>query len=99
MLALTPEAVRAVVEFVVAQDAGPAAGLRISPGPPSAVDRTWDYSVEQEPFGGDLVIDDGPARVFVDPDAAKELEHAELDAHLDEHTLETRFIVRIRDAG
>jgi hypothetical protein len=44
------------------------------------------------------VIEDGPAPVFVDPDTAKELEHAELDAH-NEHTLETRFIVRIRDAG
>jgi iron-sulfur cluster insertion protein len=99
MLALTAEAVRAVVEFVVAQDAGPAAGLRISPGPHSAVDRTWDYTVEHEPSGGDLVIEDGPARVFVDPETAKELEHAVLDAHVDEHTLETRFIVRIRDAG
>ena len=45
------------------------------------------------------MIDDGPARVFVDPDTAKNLEHAELDAHVDENTLETRFIVRIRDAG
>jgi Fe-S cluster assembly iron-binding protein IscA len=99
MLALTPEAVRAVVEFVVAQDAGPTAGLRISPGPHSAVDRTWNYSVEHEPFRGDLVIEDGAARVFVDPDAAKELEHAELDAHVDEQTLETRFIVRIHEAG
>jgi Fe-S cluster assembly iron-binding protein IscA len=99
MLALTPEAVRAVVEFVVAQDAGPNAGLRVSPGPHSAVDRTWNYSVEHEPFGGDLVIEDGPARVFVDPDAARDLEHAELDAHVDESTLEIRFIVRMRDAG
>jgi Fe-S cluster assembly iron-binding protein IscA len=52
-----------------------------------------------EPFEGDLVIEDGRARVFVDPDAAKELEHGVLDAHVDEHTLETRFIVRLRDAG
>lgn len=99
MLALTPEAMRAVPEFVVGQDAGTAAGLRISPGPHSAVDRTWDYSVVHEPFEGDLVIEDGPARVFVDPDAAKELEHGVLDAHVDEQTLETRFIVRTRDAG
>jgi len=40
MLVLTPEAVGAVVEFVVGQDAGTAAGLRIAPGPHSAVDRT-----------------------------------------------------------
>jgi hypothetical protein len=59
MLALTPEAVGAVVEFVVGQDAGTAAGLRISPGRHSAVDRTWDYSVVHEPFEGDVMIEDG----------------------------------------
>jgi iron-sulfur cluster assembly protein len=99
MLALTPEATRAVRDYVVGQDAGAGAGLRISPGPPSTADRTWNYAVEHEPFEGDLVIEDGPARVFVDPDAAKELENSVLDAHLDEHTLETRFIVRVREAG
>jgi Fe-S cluster assembly iron-binding protein IscA len=99
MLVLTPEAVGAVPEFVVSQDADSAAGLRISPGPHSAVERTWDYSVVHEPFEGDFVIEDGRAGVFVDPDAAKELEHAVLDANVDEHTLETRFIVRTRDAG
>jgi len=99
MLALTPEATRAVQEFVIGQDAGSGAGLRISPGPPSAADRTWNYSVEHRPVDGDLVIEDGPARVFVDPDAAKELENSVLDAHVDESTLETRFIVRVRDAG
>ena len=99
MLVLTPEAVGAVVEFVVGQDAGATAGLRISPGPHSAVDRTWDYSVVHEPFEGDVVIEDGRARVFVDSDAAKELEHAVLDANVDEHTLEPRFIVRTRNAS
>jgi iron-sulfur cluster assembly protein len=94
MLVLTPEAVSAVVEFVVGQDAGAAAGLRISPGPHSAVDRTWNYAVVHEPFAGDVVIEDGRARVFVDPDAAKELDDAVLDANVDENTLETRFIVR-----
>jgi Fe-S cluster assembly iron-binding protein IscA len=98
MLVLTPEATRAVRDYVVSQDAGTDAGLRISPGPPSAADRTWNYSVEHEPFDGDLVIEDGSTRVFVDPDAAKELEHSLLDAHIDEHTLEIRFIVRVRDA-
>jgi Fe-S cluster assembly iron-binding protein IscA len=99
MLALTPEAVGAVVEVVVGRDAGTAAGLRISLGPHSAVDRTWDYSVVHEPFEGDVVIEDGRARVFIDRDAAKELEHAVLDANVDEHTLETRFIVRTRDVS
>jgi len=52
-----------------------------------------------EPFEDDVVIEDGRARVFVDRDAAKELERAVLDARVDEHTLETRFIVRRRDAS
>ena len=99
VLVLTPEAVGAVVEFVLGQDAGAAAGLRISPGPHSAVDRTWNYSVVHEPFEGDVVIEDGRARVFVDSDAAKELEHAVLDANVDEHTLEPRFIVRTGNAS
>ena len=94
MLALTPEAIRAVVEYVVGQDAGAAAGLRISPGPPSAADRTWNYAVAHEPSEGDVVIEDGPARVFVDPDAAKDLDDSVLDAHVDEDTLEIRFVVR-----
>jgi Fe-S cluster assembly iron-binding protein IscA len=99
MLELTPEAVSAVLEFVVGQDAGPVAGLRISPGPHSAVAQTWNYAVVHEASEGDLVIEHGPARVFVDPDAAKALEHAILDANVDAQTLETRFIVRTSSAG
>jgi iron-sulfur cluster assembly protein len=94
VLTLTPEAVRAVVDVVVTQEPSGAAGLRIAPGPPSAADRTWDYAVAREPFEGDLVIEAGPARVFVDPDAAQQLEQAVLDAHVDDDTLETRFVVR-----
>jgi Fe-S cluster assembly iron-binding protein IscA len=52
-----------------------------------------------EPLQGDAVIEDGSARVFVDPDAAKELDDAVLDANVDEQTLATRFIVRTRSAG
>jgi Fe-S cluster assembly iron-binding protein IscA len=55
--------------------------------------------VVHEPFEGDVVIEDGRARVFVDRDAAKELEHAMLDANVDEHTLETRFIIRTPDTS
>jgi Fe-S cluster assembly iron-binding protein IscA len=99
MLTLTPEAVSAVFDLVVGEAAGPAAGLRISSGPPSAADRTWNYAVVHEPLQGDAVIEDGSARVFVDPDAAKELDDAVLDANVDEQTLATRFIVRTRSAG
>jgi iron-sulfur cluster assembly protein len=94
VLRLTPEAVRAIVDLVVAQDPGPGAGLRISAGPHSAFEQTWNYAVEREPLEGDLVIEEGRARVFVEPDAAPQLEHAMLDAHVDENTLEERFVVR-----
>jgi iron-sulfur cluster assembly protein len=99
MLTLTPEAERVVFDVVVREDAGPDAGLRISPGPPSAAEGTWNYAVVHGPWEGDLVIEDGNARVFVDADAASELEDSVLDAHIDEQTLEARFIVRVRDTG
>jgi iron-sulfur cluster assembly protein len=95
MLTLTSEAVRAVVDLVVAQDPAAGAGLRVSAGPPSAFEQTWNYVVVREPREGDVVIEDGPARVFVDPDAAQQLERAVLDAHSDEDTLEPRFVVRM----
>ena len=88
----------AVLELVVGQDSGADAGLRISAGPPSAADQTWSYAVVHEPVAG-AVTEDGPARVFLDPDVATELQHGVLDAHVDEQTLETRFTVRARDAG
>jgi Fe-S cluster assembly iron-binding protein IscA len=94
VLTLTPEAVRAVVDVVAAQDSAPGAGLRISAGPPSTFEPTWDYAVQREPFDGDVVVEEGPARVFVDADAAGELEQAVLDAHVDEATAESRFIIR-----
>jgi iron-sulfur cluster assembly protein len=93
VLTLTPEAVRAVVDVVVTQEPSGAAGLRIAPGPPSAAERTWDYAVAREPFDGDLLVEAGPARVFVDPDAAQQLKDAVLDARIDDNTLETHFIV------
>ena len=95
MLTLTPEATRAVLDLVVARDPSAAAGLRISPGPPSTFEPTWDYAVEREPRPGDVVVEAGRTRVFVDPDAAPQLEHAVLDAHVDPNTLETHFAVRL----
>jgi Fe-S cluster assembly iron-binding protein IscA len=94
VLTLTPDAARAVVDVVLARQLGPDAGLRISPGPPSTAERTWNYAVEAKPWEGDVVVTDGPARVFVDADAAGELDDAVLDAHVDDDTLEVRFVVR-----
>jgi iron-sulfur cluster assembly protein len=94
VLTLTPEAVSAVIDVVVARDLGPTSGLRISAGPASAVDGSWNYAVVPERSAGDVVVEDGAARVFVEPDAARELEDAVLDAHVDEDTLDARFVVR-----
>ena len=96
MLTLTPEAARAVFDVVVAQEPAAGAGLRISPGPRSAFEETWDYLVVKEPQDGDLVVADGLARVFVSPEAAARLEDAVLDAHVDEDTGEVRFVVSRR---
>ena len=41
------------------------------------------------------VVEADRTRVFVDPDAAPQLEHAVLDAHVDANTLETRFVMRL----
>ena len=95
MLTLTPTAARAVVDVVVAQNTGRDAGLRISAGPPSTAERTWDYAVVSAPWEGDVVVEDGPARVYVDSDVAGELDDAELDAHVDEDTGDARFILRV----
>src|SRR5262249_61659110 len=72
MLELTPEAIRAVADYVVGHDAGATAGLRISPGPHSRVDRTWAYSVEHEPSECDLLIEHGSACVSVCPQRANQ---------------------------
>lgn len=95
MLTLTPEATRAVLDLVVAREPSSAAGLRISPGPRSTFESTWNYIVEPEPRPGDVVVEADRTRVFVDPDAAPQLEHAVLDAHVDANTLETRFVMRL----
>jgi Fe-S cluster assembly iron-binding protein IscA len=95
VLRLTPEASRAVLDLVVARDLSAGAGLRISPGPRSTFEPTWDYAVEPAPRPGDLIVEAGRTRVFVDPDAAPQLEHALLDARVDPNTLETHFVVRV----
>jgi iron-sulfur cluster assembly protein len=95
VLTLTPEATRAALDLVAARDPSSEAGLRISPGPRSTFEPTWNYVVEPEPRPGDIVVEAGSTRVFVDPDAAPQLEHAVLDAHVDTNTLATHFVVRL----
>jgi iron-sulfur cluster assembly protein len=95
LLTLTPEAVRSVIDVVDASDPSPGAGLRIAPRPPSAFEPTWAITVEPEPQPGDVVVEADQARVFVDPDAAAQLENAVLDAHVHANPDETHFVVQL----
>ena len=77
MLTLSPSAVDAVDTLLhsgleVPDDAG----LRIG----SAPDSQLTIGIAPEPAPGDQVIEEGGARVFVDPEVAEILENVQLDA-------------------
>jgi Fe-S cluster assembly iron-binding protein IscA len=55
------------------------AGLRID----TAGESQFSLEIALEPAPGDQVIEEGGARVFVDPDAALILDNAELEARSD----------------
>jgi Fe-S cluster assembly iron-binding protein IscA len=93
VLALTPAAVQAVVDVVVRENPHEGAGLRIAPGPRSAGDQTYTFAVEAEPLPGDVVVEEGPARIFLDADAAPLLDDRLLDAHVDEDHDDVRLVV------
>jgi Fe-S cluster assembly iron-binding protein IscA len=76
LLTLSPSAVEAVDSLLDSPQVPDEAGLRIGSGGES--DLTLE--IAPEPAPGDQVIEDGGARVFVDPEAAPMLEDAELDA-------------------
>ena len=77
MLTLSPSAVQAVDAILHSSDAVPdAAGLRIG----TDGDSHLTVELVAEPAPGDEVIEDGGARVFVDPDVSGMLEDAQLEA-------------------
>jgi Fe-S cluster assembly iron-binding protein IscA len=67
------------------------AGLRIAPG-----DDGIELMLVAEPAPGDALIDDGGARVFVEPQAAQLLDEQTLDAKLEDG--QANFFIASPDA-
>ncbi len=78
MLTLTADAQNAIRALTQDPEAPEGAGLRITPGSDGL-----ELMVVAEPAPGDALIDDGGARVFVEPEAAQILTEQTLDAQLD----------------
>lgn len=77
MLTLTPSAVQAVDAILHSSDAVPDdAGLRIG----TDGDAHLTVELVDEPAPGDAVIEEGGARVFVDPEVSGMLDDAQLEA-------------------
>ncbi|HEX3689079.1 MAG TPA: iron-sulfur cluster biosynthesis family protein [Solirubrobacteraceae bacterium] len=77
MLTLSPSAIEAVDSLLQRPDLPDDAGLRIS----STAESQLTIGVAPEPGPGDQVIEQGGARVFVEPEVAPMLDNLELDAH------------------
>jgi iron-sulfur cluster assembly protein len=78
LLTLTDQAQTAVRTMTQDPQAPESAGLRIAPG-----DEGIELMLVAEPAPGDALIDDGGARVFVEPQAAELLNEQTLDATLE----------------
>jgi iron-sulfur cluster assembly protein len=76
MLTLSESAVEAVDTLLHSPDVPEDAGLRID----AAGEAQFTLEIALGPAPGDQVIEEGGARVFVDPAAAPMLDNAELDA-------------------
>ena len=77
MLTLAPSAVEAVDALLHRPEVPDEAGLRIR----SAGESELALEIAPEPTPGDQIIEEGGARVFVEPEAAPILDNAELEAH------------------
>ncbi|HEY5247010.1 MAG TPA: hypothetical protein VIJ15_00965 [Dermatophilaceae bacterium] len=82
MLTLTDHAQTAVRTLTEVPQAPESAGLRIAPG-----NEGLELVLVAEPVPGDALIDDGGARVFVEPQAAQLLDDATLDAQIEDGQL------------
>ncbi|HTU95412.1 MAG TPA: HesB/YadR/YfhF-family protein [Solirubrobacteraceae bacterium] len=76
MLTLAPSAIEAVDSLLHRPEVPDDAGLRIR----SAGESELALEIAPEPAPGDQVIEEGGARVFVEPEAAPLLDDAELQA-------------------
>jgi len=79
LLTLTDHAQTAVRTMTQDPQAPEGAGLRITPG-----NEGLELMLVAEPVAGDALIDDGGARVFVEPQAAQLLDEQTLDAQVED---------------
>jgi Fe-S cluster assembly iron-binding protein IscA len=79
LLTLTEHAQTAVRTLTQDPQAPVSAGLRITPG-----NEGLELMLVAEPVPGDALIDDGGARVFVEPQAAQLLDEQTLDAQVED---------------
>ena len=79
MLTLSPSAVEAVDALLHSPTVPDDAGLRIG----TAGEQQLTVELAPEPAPGDQVIEEGGARVFVDPEAAPILDNVQLEAQTD----------------
>jgi iron-sulfur cluster assembly protein len=79
LLTLTDHAQTAVRNLTQDPQAPESAGLRITPG-----EEGLELMLVAEPVPGDALIDEGGARVFVEPKAAELLDEQILDAQIED---------------
>jgi iron-sulfur cluster assembly protein len=79
MLTLTDHAQNAVRNLTQDPQIPEGAGLRITPG-----SEGLELALVAEPVDGDALIDDGGARVFVEPEVAQLLDTETLDAQVED---------------
>ncbi len=75
---VTPRAAAQVAE-IAAREGRPQAGLRLAVNAGGCSGFQYRFALEDAPEAEDLVIEEGPARVFVDPVSLDLLAGAELD--------------------
>jgi Fe-S cluster assembly iron-binding protein IscA len=92
VLSLTPIAAEAVRRLVDDAPIDDAEGLRIAPGHATAEGTSLELSIVDGPEIDDLEVDDGQARVFLEPEVARFMDDKVLDAQLEETGV--RFSIR-----
>jgi iron-sulfur cluster assembly accessory protein len=75
---VTPRAAAQVAE-IAAREGRPGAGLRVSVSAGGCSGFQYGFALEDAPNGDDLVVQEGPAKVYVDPVSLDLLAGSELD--------------------
>ena len=75
---ITPRAAAQVAE-IAAREGTPGAGLRLAVAAGGCSGFQYRFAIEDTPAPDDVVVEEGPGRVFVDPVSLELLAGAELD--------------------